>query len=41
MVREHVSRKDVASGLPAIASIAALRSGMADLKDAAKVNSEA
>lgn len=41
IVREHVSRKDIASGLPAIASIAALRSCMADLKDAVKMNSEA
>lgn len=41
LVREHISRKDIASGLPAIASIAALRSCMTDLKDAAKMNSEA
>jgi hypothetical protein len=41
LVREHISRKDIASGLPAIASIAALRGCMADLKDAAKMNSEA
>jgi hypothetical protein len=41
IVRERVIRKDIASGLPAIASVAALRSCMADLKDAAKMNSEA
>jgi hypothetical protein len=41
LVREHISRKDIASGLPAIASIAALRSCMADLKDAVKMSSEA
>lgn len=41
VVREHVSRKDTASGIPAIASIAALRSCMSDLKDAAKIDSEA
>jgi hypothetical protein len=41
LVREHISRKDIASGLPAIASIAALRSCMVDLRDAAKMKSEA
>lgn len=41
LVREHVSRKDIASSLPAIASIPTLRSCMAALKDAAKMNSEA
>jgi hypothetical protein len=41
IIREHVSRKDVDSGLPAIASVAALRDRMADLKNAAKMESEA
>jgi len=41
VVHEHVSRKDINSGLPAIASIAALRDCMADLKNAAKMDSEA
>lgn len=41
VVREHVSRKNINSGLPAIASIAVLRDCMADLKHAAKIWSEA
>lgn len=41
IIREHVNRKDVDIGLPALASIAALRDCMADLKDAAKMYSEA
>jgi hypothetical protein len=42
MVRNHVlSQKDISSGLPAIASIAALRSCMTDLKNAATMYSAA
>jgi hypothetical protein len=40
VVREHISRKDVDGGLPAIASITALRSCMADLKYAVQMDSE-
>jgi len=40
VVREHVSCKDTNSGLPAIASIAALGSCMFDLNNAAKMDSE-
>ena len=40
VIRVHISRKKVDSGLSAIAPIAALRRCMADLKNAAKVGSK-